>query len=49
MDAGILGVCINEDQPVTPQEVDCMVHMHSALHGFSGSIQGWLASLGGLF
>ena len=30
MDAGVLGVCINEDQPVGTLEVDFMVHMHSA-------------------
>ena len=30
MDAGVLRVCINEDQPVGPHEVDGMVNMHSA-------------------
>ena len=30
MDAGVLRVCINEDQPVGSQEVDGMVNMHSA-------------------
>ena len=44
MDAGVLGVCINEDQPVGTLEVDCMVHC-TLLHGYSGSIQEWLAEL----
>ena len=46
MDAGVLRVCINEDQPVGPQEVDGMVNMHCAPWPL---FQGWLAGLGGLF